>query len=116
MSIKRHVLVVAPEAGHAHRGAQFIGLSLLPFCDPQGRFEGALALVKLLETEERDALKAMKLCVPMTVTCFTLDFQPLSCCLKRGSELALPSHCLRQAGKTVGPKGQRAEPAGKPSA
>src|SRR6516225_2534273 len=39
--------LVAPEACQAHRGAQFIGLSLLPFCDPQRRFEGALALVKL---------------------------------------------------------------------
>ena len=54
----------APQPGEARRGAQFIGLRLLPSRDAQCLFEGALALFEPVETEERDAFEAMKLRLP----------------------------------------------------
>src|SRR6476660_3005237 len=91
--------LIAPEPRHAHGGAEFIGFCLLPLRDAQRRFEGALALVKSVETEERDTFEAMKLRVPPTVACIILLLQPIFRRGKRSSVLTLHCHCRGQAGQ-----------------
>jgi len=54
----------APQPGEACRGAQFIGLGLLAAREAQGMLEGGLRLIEPVETDERDAFGAMKLCPP----------------------------------------------------
>ena len=77
---------ISPKPCHTHRCAQFIGLCLLLRCNVQRRFEGALALVKPVETEESDAFEAMKLRVPPTVACIILLLQPIS---RRGNRTSV---------------------------
>jgi hypothetical protein len=108
--------LIAPEPRHAYCGAQFIGFCLLPLRNAQRRFEGALALVKPVETEERDPFEAMEFRRPTTVAGFILHLEPVSRRGKRGPVLAPPRRRLGQAGKPVRTKVQRAAPAGKPRA
>src|SRR5262245_6554807 len=60
--------LLAPQPGKARRGAQLIGLCLLPARYAQCLFEGVLAFLEPIETDKRDALETAKVRLPLAVS------------------------------------------------
>src|SRR5262249_59454154 len=108
--------LLAPQTGEAHRGAQLIGLRLLPARDTDRLFESVLALIKPVEAGQRDAFQAMKIRIPLTMARLLLGTQPVSRRYKSPPLFALTYQRIGQPGQAVASQPRRAGPAGKPLA
>src|SRR5262249_7797033 len=94
---------VAPEAGEAGGGAQFVRPCLLTLRYAKRLFECVLALLTFVLAQERDALQAGELRIPRALASCFLRFQPFLGRGQRGPMLVPKHKRLSQEGEAVRP-------------